>query len=477
MNPPRQTDFPASGPPPELEPEANGYSSLRETAPLDPKYIVWLRLLWGEARFLGRVMAYGAILAALIALILPKRYQSSIRLMPPDNQSGMGLGSMGMTALMAAKGNLSSMGGLGGTLAGAASDLLGLKNSTALFNDMLGGRTIEDRMVQRFDLRKEYRSRYWETARKQLARNTDIVVDKKSDVMTITVEDRDPQRAQQMAVAYVEELDRLLAEVSTSSARRERMFIEQRLQTVKKDLERASKEFSEYASKNTVLDMPYQAKAMVEAAAQLQGQLIVAQAQLEGLEQMYTPNNVRVRSLKARVDELKDQLSRMSGTSTPPPPGTGPGADSSASDLYPPIRQLPLVGVEWADLYREARTQETVFELLTQQYEFAKIEEAKEIPTVKILDRANVPERRSFPHRTVIVILGTLFSFVLGALVVLASAHWREIDPHSPGKQFAEQVWLELREHVAPNGSKPWKVVSRVWKGQAEWSTKEEEED
>jgi capsule polysaccharide export protein KpsE/RkpR len=474
VNPPRQTDFPAIGQPPELEPEANGYSSLTETAPLDPKYIVWLRLLWGEARFLGRVMAYGAVVAVLIALALPKRYKSTISLMPPDNQSGMGLG-MGMTALMAAKGNLSSMGGLGGSLAGAASDLLGLKNSTALFNDMLGGRTIEDRMVQRFDLRKEYGSRFWEGARKQLARNTDIVVDRKSDVMTITVEDRDPQRAQQMATAYVEELDRLLAEVSTSSARRERMFIEQRLQTVKKDLERASKEFSEYASKNTVLDMPYQAKAMVEAAAQLQGQLIVAQSQLEGLEQIYTPNNVRVRSLKARVSELKDQLSHMSGTSTPP--GTGPGADSSASDLYPPIRQLPLVGVEWANLYREAKMQDTIFELLTQQYEFAKIEEAKEIPTVKILDRANVPERKSFPPRTVIVIVGTLFSFVLGALFVLASAHWREIDPHSPGKQFAEQVWLELRERFASNGSKPWKVVSRVWKGQAEWSTKEEEED
>ena len=474
MNPPRQTDFPAIAQPPELEPEANGYSSLTETAPLDPIYIVWLRLLWGEARFLGRVMAYGAILAALIALILPKRYKSTTRLMPPDNQSGMGLGSMGMSALMAAKGNLSSMGGLGGTLAGAASDLLGLKNSTALFTDMLGGRTIEDRMVQRFDLRKEYGSRYWESARKQLAGHTDIEVDRKSDVLTITVEDRDPQRAQQMALAYVEELDRLLAEVSTSSARRERIFIEQRLQTVKQDLERASKQFSEYASKNTVLDMPYQVKAMVEAAAQLQGQLIVAQSQLEGLEQIYTPNNVRVRSLKARVDELKDQLSRMSGKSTPG--ATAPGTDSSASDLYPPIRQLPLVGVEWADLYREARIEDTVFELLTQQYELAKIEEAKEIPTVKILDRANVPERKSFPPRTGIVILGTLFSFVLGVLFVLGSAHWREIDPHSPGKQFAEQVWLELRERFASNGSKPWKVVSRVWKGQAEWSTKEEED-
>jgi capsule polysaccharide export protein KpsE/RkpR len=473
VNPTRQTGFPVIGEPPVLEPEANGYSSITETAPLDPQYIVWLRLLWSEARFLGRVMAFGAILSAVIALLLPKSYKSNIRLMPPDNQSSLGMGM----AMMTAKDNLTSMGGVGGSLAGAASDLLGLKNSSALFADMLGGRTVGDRMVQRFDLRKEYRKRYWEDARKQLTRHTEIEVDKKSDVMTITVEDRDPQRAQQMSLAYVEELDRLLAGVSTSAARRERIFIEQRLQTVKQDLERASKEFSEYSSKNTVLDMPYQAKAMVEAAAQLQGQLIVAQSQLEGLEQIYTPNNVRVRSLKARVDELNGQLARMSGANTPA--GPAPAPDSSAIDLYPPIRQLPLVGVEWTNLYREARIQETVYELLTRQYELAKIQEAKEIPTVKILDRAMFPEKRSFPPRTLIVLVGSLFSFALGAMVLIGGAYWREIDPHSPGKQFLQQVWFELRESFASrmeDGSKARRLINRIRKVGKRHEQCEEEE-
>ena len=450
MNPPKQNAIPVIDRSTVFEAETNGYRDLRDTSGYEPKHIAWLRLLWSEGRFLGRVTLYGAILATVAAFILPPRYKSVVRLMPPDNQSGAG---MAMAAMMSAKDSLGSMGGLGPGLAGAAGDLLGLKNSSALFVDMLQGRTIEDRMIQRFDLRKEYGDRYWNDARTHLSKHTEVEVDRKSDVMTISVEDRDPRRAQQLSQAYVEELDRLLAEVSTSAARRERIFIEGRLQTVKQTLDQTAKEFSEYESKNTVLDMPYQAKAMVEAGAELQGQLIVAQSELEALEQTYTPNNVRVRSLKARVDELKNQLSKLGGTSGKIVPGAN--SDSTTGDLYPSLRQLPLVGVRWLDLYREAKIQETVYELLTQQYELAKIQEAKEIPTIKVLDSADVPEKKSFPPRTVIIVLGTLFAFTLGAVVVVASAQWQQIDPHSPDKQFAIEIWSQVREKIE-------KLVTRI---------------
>jgi capsule polysaccharide export protein KpsE/RkpR len=185
----------------------------------------------------------------------------------------------------------------------------------------------------------------------------------------------------------------------------------------------------------------------------LQGQLIVAQSELEALEQTYTPTNVRVRSLKARVDELKSQLLKLGGTTGSVAPGSN--SDSSNGDLYPSLRQLPLVGVRWLDLYREAKIQETVYELLTQQYELAKIQEAKEIPTIKVLDSADVPEKKSFPPRMVIIVLGTLFAFSIGAIVVVASAEWQQIDPHSPDKQFAIEIWGQVRE----------KLVSRIRRG------------
>ena len=440
MNPSKQTAVPlidrASG----FESEVNGYGDVTATTGFEPKHIVLLRMLLGERLFLGRVTIYGLIVAIAAVLLLPSRYKSVVRLMPPESQSGS---SMAMAAMMAAKDSLGSMGGLGPSLAGAAGDVLGLKNSSALFADILQGRTIKDRMIQRFDLRKEYGDRYWDDARRHLAKRTEVEVDRKSDVMTISVEDHDPRRAQQLSRAYVEELDRLLAEVSTSAARRERIFIEGRLQSVKQALDQTSKEFSEYASKNTVLDMPYQAKAMVEAAAQLQGQLIMAQSELEAVEQTYTPSNVRVRSLKARVDELKSQLAKLGGTAGSD--AASVSTDSKSSDLYPSIRQLPLVGVRWLDLYREAKIQETVYELLTQQYELAKIQEAKEIPTIKVLDGADVPEKSSFPPKMLIISLGTFFAFSLGVVFVLGSAKWQQIDPHSPEKQFATEVWVQLR--------------------------------
>src|SRR6266581_1380782 len=126
-----------------------------------------------------------------------------------------------------------------------------------------------------------YWARYKQDARKVLDSRTEVNEDRKSGVISIGVTDRKPQRAREITQAYVEELDHLVSQVSTSSARRERIFIEQRMGTVKNDLEDAERQFSAFASKNTVLDIKEQAKAMVEAAAVLQGQLIAAQSELE----------------------------------------------------------------------------------------------------------------------------------------------------------------------------------------------------
>src|SRR5439155_6453865 len=142
---------------------------------------------------------------------------------------------------------------------------------------------------------------------------TDISEDRKSGIITIVVTDRDPKRSAAIANAYIEELDLLAGQLSTSAARRERIFIEQRLKSVKDQLDTAAQQFSQYASQNTAVDISAQTKAMVESAAVLQGQLIAAQSGLEGLQQIYTNNNIRVRTLEARIAELKRQLQNMSG--------------------------------------------------------------------------------------------------------------------------------------------------------------------
>jgi capsule polysaccharide export protein KpsE/RkpR len=413
--------------PDEVGPQSTGFELPGTANQTDA--VAWLRLLWEGRRFLVRLTVWGLVLSTIIAFLIPKSYESTTRLMPPDSQSGSGM------AMMAA---LAGKGGLG--LSSLAGDLLGMKSSGALFIDILRSRTVEDRIIDRFDLRKAYHQRYWEDARKVLTNYSEISEDRKSGVITITVTDHDPRRAAQVAQAYVDELDRLVAEVSTSSARRERVFIEQRLQGVRQDLDRASRQFSEYASQNTTIDITAQAKATVEAAAKLEGELIAAQSELEGLEQIYTKNNVRVRSLQSRVDELRNQLHKIGGDSSDLPADKNAAPDKASGQEFPSIRQLPLLGVRWADLYRETKIQESVYELLTQQYELAKIQEAKEIPTVKVLDSANVPERKSFPHRLQLMILGMFLACSAGAVWILGSSVWQQMDPRDPRKQLGQDI-------------------------------------
>ena len=395
-----------------------------------------LRLLWNQRRFLFRVAAYGLMSATLIAFLLPKHYESTTRLMPPDNEAGMGVS---MLASLAAKS--------GSGLGAVASDLLGVKSSGALFVGILQSRTVQDRLITRFDLHKVYGARRWDDARKQLSQSTDISEDRKTGIITITVTDHTPQRAAAMAQAYVEELNRLVAELTTSAAHRERVFLEERLQTVKQDLESAEKDFGQFASENTAIDIKEQGRAMVETAATMQGQLIAARSELEGLRQVYTENNVRIRAVRARIGELERQLDKLGGAADSPTAGDPPGRAS----FYPSIRKLPLLGVPYADLFRRTKVQEAVFETLTQEYELAKVEEAKEIPSIKVLDPANIPERKSFPPRLVIMLLGTMLAMCFGAVWVFGAALWENTDEQDPRKVLALEIYQAAKAHL-PRG-------------------------
>jgi uncharacterized protein involved in exopolysaccharide biosynthesis len=398
-------------------------------------------LLWDNRLILRRFTLWGLALATIFAFMLHDSYTSIARLMPPEKEGASPL------ALMAAL-SAGSSGGSGSSssssLGDVASDLLGVKSEGALVVEMLHGRTVEDELVQRFDLCKVYGVKYREDARMRLASHTDIAEDKKSGIVVIKVRDHDPKRAALMTQAYVEAVNKLLAAVSTSSARRERIFVEGRLKTVKQALDIAEHRFSEYASKNTAIDIPEQGKAMVEAAAILQGQLIAAESEVQGLSQVYTENNIRVRTARARAAELRKQLANLGGDdNTAHSAAESAKGDSGSDGMYPSIRRLPLLGVEWADLYRETKIEETVYELLTGQYELAKVEEAKEVPSIQAYDVGDVPERRSGPPRLLIMTIGTIVFFGLGTAWVLGRAKWENTNPDDPRKQLAEHMGRE----------------------------------
>jgi uncharacterized protein involved in exopolysaccharide biosynthesis len=414
-----------------LRSEANG---AQLPAP-SPSWLRWtdaLYRLWLQRRQIFRWVLLGFVLSLIVAWRYPK-YESTAQIMPPDS-GGSGLASL-VPALSKSPG-----------LIGMAGDLMGMKSTSAIFARVLESRTVQDNLINRFDLRKRYGKSYMEDARKKLSTRTSISEDKKSGVIAISVRDHDGALAAELANAYVEELGSVMAKVSTSAARRERIFIEGRLADENSNLQDAERQFSQFASANMALDVPEQTKVTVEAAARLQGELIAAKAQLEGLKQTYTDENIRVKSVQAHVNELERELAKINS-------GRAPNVQDPTSP-YPSVKNLPLLGVKWADLYRQTKIRETVVELLTQQYEMARIQEAKEIPSVKVLDPASIPERRE-PSWKVIIPLGTLLSALLACMGYFIKNWWDRWDQDDPRRILISQVLRVGRRNSSSVSSIP----------------------
>jgi len=389
--------------------------------------------VWRERRFIAKVVGYGLLLAAIVSLLIPPKYESTARLMPPEKQNMNAL-----TGLLAAA---DDKGGAGSLVGGLMSEAVGMKSPSALYVGVLKSSTIQDDLINRFDLRKVYRDKYMKTAREDLADNTNIDEDRKNAIITVTVSDRSPQRSMELARAYVEKLNSLMADLNTSDAHRERVFLEQRLQKVKQDLDGASKDLSEFSSQNLTLDMKEQGRAMVGGVASLQGELVAAESQLSGLKQIYTANNVRVRTVQARVDELRQKLGQLRGNGDV---HTGDGSD----DFGISVASLPKLGLTFTDLYRRVKIEETVFEILTKQNELAKVNEAKELPTIRVLDQPRMPETKSTPKRFLIILIGTLLAGILASGYVVGVARLRSIDPSDPFSLFGFEVREGFAEDV-----------------------------
>lgn len=417
-----------------------------ETGPAVPedRIIGMSRTFWESRRRIARFALAAALISLVITVFMPNSYVSSTKLMPPEK------GSSGMAALASMAFGMKSMAGSsssGGAseIGSMAGDLLGIQSSGAVVVGVLQSRSAQDKLVSQFDLQSVYGHPWlrWkvsrENAQKELENNTEIVEDRKSGIITVKVSDHDPHRAAELARAYVDQLNDLMSHLNTSSAGREREFLEKELVKVKKDLDDADQQLSQFSSKHATLDPREQGKAMMQAASQLQGELIAAESSLRGLQAIYTDNNVRVRTLRARIAELRKQLGNVSAGGVDDGSGT-PNEGATSEFGFPSIRQLPLLGATYADLYRKAKIQETVYQVLTQQYETAKVQEAKELPSIRVLDPAEVPERKSGPHRLLIALLAGILGGLLGCAWILGDDRYRKADDSDPYKSLLSEV-------------------------------------
>jgi capsule polysaccharide export protein KpsE/RkpR len=320
-----------------------------------------------------------------------------------------------------------------GPAASVGSAALGIKSPGAIFVGILGSRTVQESVVTRFDLVHHYKKHLIEDACKRLTADTVIQEDLKSGIVTVNVKADNPVLASNLAQGYVAELDRVVNNYSTSAARRERIFLEGRLKEIKKDLDDSAKALSQFSTKSRTIDIPSQGKAMVDSGLRLQDQMVAARSELAGLQQSYSEDNIRIRAAHARIAELQRQIGKMMGSTKEPRLDTNDSA-------YPSVSELPALGLTYSDLERKMRVEEALWDALTRQYEAAKVQEAKEIPTVRVLDVANVPQRKSSPVRSHIVILGTILSLVAAFIAVFATSVWGEMDAQDERKKLVTEI-------------------------------------
>ena len=411
----------------------------------EPTWALRALVLWKYRRILSRVTGIAFVVSIAIAFfVIPKEYKSVTSIMPPDQQSSSGLMLAALTSRAPGLGALGSL----------ASGLLGAHSSTDLFMDLLRSGTVSDHLIDRFDLQRVYHKRYRIDSAKHLAHLTKITEDKKSGVITIAVEDTDRVRARDLAQAYLDELNKLVNRTNTSSAHRERVFIEQRLNAVQQNLEQAELELSRFSSRSSAVDIKEQTRAMVDAGARVQAELLVEQSSLQSLRQIYGDGNVRVREAQARIASLQGELEKMTGSSTPLAserdqdtadalPGSG-----GAGELYPPLKQLPRLAVPYTDLYRRVRVQEAVFELLTQQYEMARLEEARDIPAISVIDAPGIPEKKAFPPRLLLTLLLTFLAFGGASTLILMRERWEMLSADDPRRLLAANVLPVVRRRI-----------------------------
>ena len=354
-------------------------------------------VLLERKRFIARFVLGAAALAIVVSLLLPVRYEAKIVLLPPAQNSSIGSSLLGQLGGMGALGSLAS-------LAGG----LSLKNPADMYVSLLTSRTVEDAMIQRFGLMQEYHVKKMSDARKTFEHRSTAVAGSKDGLIRLTVEDGDPKRAAELANGYVEEFRKLSGSLAITEAARRRLFFEQQLQQSKESLTAAEDAMTKTQQSTGVLQIDSQARALIESAAVLRGQVVAKQVQIEGMRSFATEDNPNVILAKQELAALQSQLDRVAGSK-----------QDLGSDINMSKGRVTQSGMEYLRRFRDLKYQETIFELLAKEFEVAKLDEAREGAIVQVVDVAVPPDRKSSPHRTLIVIGATILSFFVAAFWVI----------------------------------------------------------
>jgi len=372
--------------------------------------VEYLDVINNNRKFIGYTAVAFFVLSIVVSLLLPKTYVATTSVLPPQETN------VGVASLLGMADN--QVGGL-------AASLVGQHPPASLYVGILKSRSVADALNEKFDLKNLYDFDYIEDVYLELAERATIEISKKDQLVLVSVRDRDPQRAADMANTYVELLDQINRRLIITEGKRKRLFLEDRLKEVRADLEKAEMELKAFQEKHHLVSIEEQAKATIEGAAEIKGQIIAAQTELEVLKQFGTERQREAVMLNARIKELQNQLAAIGKGEKSGNKASDSYATVQPSDFYLSFEDLPRLGLQLMRLTREAKLQEKLYELITAQYEIARIEEAKDVDTVQVLDRAVPPEKKYSPKRTRIVLVSTFLAFFGSILAVFVKHYHR----------------------------------------------------
>jgi tyrosine-protein kinase Etk/Wzc len=381
--------------------------------------LTWL----GENKALiGALTAAAAVVALAVALLLTPVYTARASFLAPGSQQ-----QSGSAAALAALGSLGGLGGLGG---------LAAKTPDDLYVALLKSDSVLRGLDARFDLKKRYGVDTHEALRRVIAGYVRVTADKKSGVIGVEVDDKEPQFAADLANAHEAEVTKLLGRLAVSEAQLRRVFFEKQLQDTKENLVKAEQELRVVQEKSGVIVLDKQAEALITNAALLRAQIAEREVQLRVLRTSATAQNPAVIRLNSELQGMRAELSRMESAQ-----GGSPG---SAVDI--PVGKLPEAAIDYVRARRELKLQETLLESMVRQYEIAKLDEAKEGPSLQQVDIAQPPDHKSKPARALIVVASTL-------LALLAASAWVVL-----------RRYLALRGARDPVESAAWRGLARAWR-------------
>ncbi|MGA7340763.1 MAG: Wzz/FepE/Etk N-terminal domain-containing protein [Terracidiphilus sp.] len=337
-----------------------------------------------------------AVLGGLVALLVPNRYTAMVVMMPPQ-QNGSSSASM-----LAQLGNLGALASAGGGLS--------IKNPNDLQVSLLKSQTVEDAMVARYHLQALYHCRYLSTTRKHWERRTSIDNGLKDGLIRLSVTDGDPRRAAELANGWVEEYRRMTASLAVTEASQRRLFFERELEGARGELARAEEDLKETEQRTGVLEIDGQARAMIASAAALRAQVAAKQVEIRGMREFAAGENPDLVRAEQELSGMEGQLASMAVDS-----------ERSEGDISMPKGKITQAGLEYVRALREMKYREAIYDLLTRQYEVARVDEARQGALVQIVDPALVPDRPNSLYR-IWIALGALLGALPLALLMACAA-------------------------------------------------------